>query len=136
MSKVSTIDWDAIKHKLYLGRDEIGEPGRGTHLTPGECRILLDVLTGDLKPKRKRGKKPQDFHFRDRAISELCALYEARDCGKTESAVRAVMEVFGVKRDTVFKARREHPTAKSMYNKQFDDELIREIEQEWRRLSP
>ena len=67
MSK-DVIDWGAmqsIREKLYRGRDEIDEKGKGATLTAAECSILLRIVIGDLKIRGgKRGPKV-DHHFRD-----------------------------------------------------------------------
>ena len=136
--KKHTIGWDAmqsIREKLYYGTDDIDTmtKGKGAQLTAAECSTVLQILTGDLKIRGgKRGPKV-DHYFRDKAIATLSFLYEARGV-KPAAAVTDTAKLFGVKRDTVYAARKLHPRDASYavgWDEKFFNGMIGRLEVEW-----
>jgi hypothetical protein len=135
MSKVAKIEWEAIQPitgKLYRGRDEIDEPGKGAYLTASECSLFLRIITSELKPRRRRGPSRRDLDSRDQDIATLVELYKARgDSAKT--AVGHAGKLFGVGRSTVLAACARYPSEEPAgYAPIWDGGLIWQIEQQWR----
>lgn len=135
-----TIDWSAteeIREKLYRGEDEIDTKGKGAHLTAGECNIMLRILCGELKVRGRKSGPKTDNYFRDAAIATLSFLYEARGTA-AKAAVNDTAKLFGVKRGTVFAARKLHPKD-ATYAVGWDEKYLTgmigrlEVEWKWRR---
>jgi hypothetical protein len=86
-----------------VGRIKQGAHKSGARLTASECWVLLQMLQP--KPKRLRGRPVNDPNR---------VIYMALNCVRLESkgmppknAVKAIADAYGVKRSTVYNARRK-----------------------------
>ena len=94
----------ALIQKLSRGRhrDDV-------NLTREEYQILCEIVVGERKLPRRRGRKADpERPVRDEHIATLVSMFTAGG-NPTKVAVAKVCKGYGVSRSHVFAARRRHP---------------------------
>ena len=88
--------WASFELFLQMGAYMTG----GVHLSPAECKLVLQILTGERKHVQRRRPNTK------RDIADYLELLEANGL-PTEAAVARAQEVYDVVRETVYAAKRK-----------------------------
>jgi hypothetical protein len=130
------LGWAFFERLLQAGADR-----GGTYLSQAECKLLLQVVRGERKPRGKRLAR------RDSEIANYLELLKADGRWSTEAAVAKAQEIYGVaSRETVYAAKRKRkeemallqldPKGRDMTAEERRNRIElqeREAEQKWRR---
>jgi hypothetical protein len=89
---------------LLLNYGRWSERPQGIRLTNRECRILLEILEGKRRPPRRANKKAE----RAMVVAHYSFLLEL-DGMPTEATIKRTEALHGVKRSSIFAARKQSP---------------------------
>jgi hypothetical protein len=103
----------------------------GAHLSPAECRLLLDVLSGERElPARRRGPNTK----RDSEMADFLELLEADGERSNKRRVARSMEAYGVSRSTVYTAKRTRKEESALFEPQPEPKgrnMTAEVRRNW-----
>jgi len=94
---------------LFESRLRIGALTYGTRLSPDECALFLDIISGERKLFKRRGRPRRDktATLRGFHIAIFVDLLEA-DGWPPDAAVNHAVKIYGVARQTVYTAKKVH----------------------------
>jgi hypothetical protein len=116
--------WNLFKSYLQMGA-----LADGVRLSPDECNLLLDIISGEQKPFKRRGRPRVDKTAVQQgfSIAKFVELLEA-DSWPPDAAVERAVEVYGVARRTVFNAKK-HRKEQGLQLRSWDRKLTAEARQ-------